>query len=85
MLRSYKKDKQAIRKLFEYHAFTLIQLIHDIKDEPIKRLSIIKTMIYLVLRAPEEMMTVDTAIFGKFFELATTLNDDEVTENILWL
>jgi len=54
-------------------------------DEPFKRLSIIKTMVYLILRAPEELMTVDTAIFGKFFELATDIDDDEVTENILWL
>lgn len=34
------------------------------QDEPIKRLSIIKTMIYLILRAPEELMTIDPAIFG---------------------
>jgi hypothetical protein len=55
------------------------------EDEPVKRLSIIKTMIYLMLRAPEELMTVDTAIFGRFFKLATDIKDDGVTENILWL
>jgi hypothetical protein len=42
-------------------------------------------MVYLILRAPEELMTVDTAIFGSFFELATDIDDDEVKENILWL
>jgi hypothetical protein len=85
MLRSLKKDKQCIRKLFEQHAATLIQLIHDMSDEPVKRLSIIKTMIYLMLRAPEELMAIDMEHYGKFFELATVLNDAKVTENILWL
>ena len=50
-----------------------------------KRLSLIKTLVYLVLKAPEELTTVDSTIFGKLFQLAVDINDDQVTENILWL
>ena len=42
-------------------------------------------MVYLILKAPEELITVDSTIFGRFFEMASQSQDDEVVENILWL
>ena len=42
-------------------------------------------MIYLILKAPEELVTVDGAVFGRFFEMAAQSADDEIIENILWL
>ena len=55
------------------------------KDSPSKRLSIIKTMVYLCLKAPEELCSIESSIFGKFFQLAVDIDDDKITENILWL
>ena len=55
------------------------------ESTPSKRLELIKTMIYLMLKAPEELSTVDSAVFGKFFKLATVIDDEEATENILWI
>ena len=55
------------------------------EDSPSKRLSIIKTMVYLFLKAPEELCSIDSSIFGKFFQLAVDIKDDEVIENVLWL
>ena len=55
------------------------------ESTPSKRLALIKTMIYLMLKAPEELSTIDSAIFGQFFKLATVIDDEEATENILWI
>ena len=85
VLRSLKKDREAIRSLFSEYAIPLIDLIKDMDDSPSKRLSLIKTMVYLILKAPEELATIDSAIFGKFFQLAVDVNDDQVIENMLWL
>ena len=63
----------------------MIDLIRNMDESETKRLSLIKTLVYLVLKAPEELTTVDSTIFGKFFQLAVDINDDQVTENILWL
>ena len=76
VLRSLKKDREAIRSLFSEYAIPLIDLIKDMDDSPSKRLSLIKTMVYLILKAPEELATIDSAIFGKFFQLAVDVNDD---------
>ena len=54
-------------------------------EVPSKRNALIKTLVYLVLKAPEELSTVDANIFGDLFKLAVELDDNEVTENILWL
>ena len=85
VLRSLKKDREAIRSLFSEYAEPLIDLIKAMENSPSKRLSLIKTMVYLILKAPEELCTIDSAIFGKFFQLAVDMNDDQVIENMLWL
>ena len=54
-------------------------------DSPSKRLSLIKTLVYLILKAPDELANIDPAIFGQFFKLAVDIKDDNVIENILWL
>ena len=54
-------------------------------DSPSKRLSLIKTLVYLILKAPDELSNIDQAIFGQFFKLAVDIKDDNVIENILWL
>lgn len=46
------------------------------ESTPNKRLSLIKTMVYLVLKAPDELSTIDPAIFGDFFKLAIEVKDD---------
>ena len=42
-------------------------------------------MVYLILKAPEELATIDSAIFGRLFEMASQSADEEIVENILWL
>ena len=64
MLRSFKKNNQAIRILFDHHAYTLIDLIQNMEDTPSKRLSLIKTIVFLILKAPDELCVIDSAIFG---------------------
>ena len=54
-------------------------------ESPGKRLALTKTMVYLILKAPEELATIDSAIFGRFFEMASQSADEEIVENILWL
>ena len=85
MLRALRKDRQAIRQLYESHAVTLIELMQSMDESPGKRLALTKTMVYLILKAPEELVTVDGAVFGRFFEMAAQSADDEIIENILWL
>ena len=85
MLRALRKDRQAIRQLYEQHAVTLIELMQSMDESPGKRLALTKTMVYLILKAPEELVTVDSAVFGRFFEMAAQSADDEIIENILWL
>ena len=63
----------------------MIELIRSMEDTPNKRNSLMKTMVYLVLRAPEELCSLDPKIMGNFFALAIEIDDDEVKENILWL
>lgn len=52
LLKSLKKDRNSIVELFEQHALTLIELIKDMEESPGKRVSLIKIMVYLILRAP---------------------------------
>lgn len=52
LFRSLKKDRNAIRVLFEEHALSLIDLVKQMEDSKPKRLAIIKSMVYLILRAP---------------------------------
>ena len=42
-------------------------------------------MVYLILKAPDELSNIDPAIFGQFFKLAVDVKDEQVIENILWL
>ena len=85
ILRALKKDREAIRCLFENFAPTLIDLIKNMQNSRSKRLSLIKTLVYLTLKAPNELCTIDPEVFGLFFNLALEINDEQVTENMLWL
>ena len=42
-------------------------------------------LVYLILKAPDELSNIDPAIFGQFFKLAVDVKDEQVIENILWL
>ena len=63
----------------------LFCLIKGMNRTPAKRNALVKTLVYLVLRAPEELSTLDHNIMGNFFALANEINDDDIKENILWL
>ena len=63
----------------------MIDLIKKMEHTTSKRLSLIKTMVYLTLKAPDELSTIDMEIFGQFFNLALEINDEQATENMLWL
>ena len=84
-LRALKKDREAIRCLFANYAPKLIDLIKQMENSKSKRLSLIKTLVYLTLKAPDELSTIDQGIFGQLFRLALEVKDEQVTENMLWL
>ena len=67
------------------HAEQMIELVKHMDESPVKRLILIKTMVYLVIRAPQELSKIDSHIFGKLFEVASEINDEEISENLLWL
>ena len=85
VLRQLKKDREAVRILFQQHVGPLLKLIHSMEEVPSKRNALIKTLVYLVLKAPDELCKVDASVFGELFKLAVSLDDNEITENILWL
>ena len=85
VLRQLKKDREAVRILFQQHVGPLLKLIHSMEEVPSKRNALIKTLVYLVLKAPDELCKVDASVFGELFKLAVSLEDNEITENILWL
>ena len=54
-------------------------------ENPDKRNALFSTLIYLMLKAPEELFTVDKQILAEIFMLATEIDDDDIKENLLWL
>ena len=62
-----------------------MHLVRGMSETPIKRNALVKTLAYLVLRAPEELCQMDPSIMGNFFALANEIDDDDIIENILWL
>ena len=83
-MQALAKDSEAIFKLMEQHAESLNELIVRISEQT-KKATLAKTLIYLILRAPERLCSLEPRIFGKIFEMATNQDDPEITENVLWL
>ena len=83
-MQALSKDSEAIYKLMETHAESLYDLIVKI-NEQIKKATLAKTLIYLILRAPERLCSLEPQLFGKIFEMAVNQDDPEITENVLWL
>ena len=55
-------------------------------DNATKRNALLTTLIYLMLKAPEELLQVDKNIIQSIFALAELIEgDDDVKENVLWL
>ena len=55
-------------------------------DNAKKRNALLTTLIYLMLKAPEELLQVDKNIIQSIFALAELIEgDDDVKENVLWL
>ena len=54
-------------------------------ENPSKRNALFSTLVYLMLKAPEEFFQVEKDILGGIFGLAMTIDDDDIKENLLWL
>ena len=62
-MQALKKDKNSIYKLINEHYEQLQDLIVEIEDQT-KRVTLIKTLIYLILIAPEELSNLNQKFFG---------------------
>lgn len=83
-MQALAKDSNSIFKLMEEHADSLYDLIVEITEQT-KRATLAKTLIYLILKAPERLCSLEPRLFGKVFEMAINQEDPEITENVLWL
>eukprot|EP00354_Favella_ehrenbergii_P007713 CAMPEP_0170476992 /NCGR_PEP_ID=MMETSP0123-20130129/18334_1 /TAXON_ID=182087 /ORGANISM="Favella ehrenbergii, Strain Fehren 1" /LENGTH=141 /DNA_ID=CAMNT_0010748439 /DNA_START=147 /DNA_END=572 /DNA_ORIENTATION=- len=62
-----------------------IELIRSMQKSTAKRNSLFTTLVYLMLKAPQEMVKVDQAFIGAIFALTSDIDDDDIKENLLWL
>lgn len=63
----------------------LIELIRSMAKNSAKRSALFTTLVYLMLKAPQEIARVDQALMGTIFSLTKEIDDDDIRENLLWL
>lgn len=87
-MQALQKNQASIIELLQKHGNQLFGLVESMADKD-KKVILIKTIIQLVIKIPEQICSLNVQIFGKLFQLALEFENQEdtndVKECVLWL